>query len=72
MDGAQFYQMIIQNCSYMEFISNRSSTIELIEIAMNNCSLTNTSLLIKSLSTGLAALDLTSNHLIAVPSIENF
>jgi Leucine-rich repeat (LRR) protein len=34
--------------------------------------LTNASLLIESLSTGLANLDLTSNHLTAIPSLENF
>ncbi|CAF5201160.1 unnamed protein product, partial [Rotaria magnacalcarata] len=72
MDGARFYQMSIRNCGDMEFISNGSSTIELLEIAVSNCSLTNSSLLIESISTDLAGLDLTSNHLIALPSLENF
>ena len=72
MDGVRFYQMNIRNCGDIEFISNGSSTIELIEITVNNCSLTNASLLIESLSTGLAGLDLTSNHLISIPSLEKF
>ncbi|CAF3649039.1 unnamed protein product [Rotaria socialis] len=72
MDGARFYQMNIRNCGDMEFISNGSSTIELIDIAVSNCSLANSSLLIESISTGLAGLDLTSNHLIALPSLKNF
>ncbi|CAF1244291.1 unnamed protein product [Didymodactylos carnosus] len=72
MDGARFYQMNIRNCGDIEFISNGSSTIELIGITVNNCSLANASLLIESLSTGLAGLDLTSNHLTAIPSLEYF
>ncbi|CAF2953583.1 unnamed protein product [Rotaria sp. Silwood2] len=72
MDGARFYQMNIRNCGNMEFISDGSPKIEIIDITVNNCSLTNVSLLIGSLSTDLAGLDLTSNHLITIPSLENF
>ncbi|CAF1054602.1 unnamed protein product [Adineta steineri] len=72
MDGTRFYSMNIKNCGDMEFISNGSSTIELLEIVVSNCSLTNASLLIESLTTSLTSLDLTSNHLIAIPSLKKF
>ncbi|CAF2674160.1 unnamed protein product [Rotaria sp. Silwood2] len=72
MDGIKFYQMSIINSGQVYFVSNGSSAIELTEITVVNCSLTNASLLIESFSTSIVDLDLSSNQLIEIPSMMKF
>ncbi|CAF4892870.1 unnamed protein product [Rotaria socialis] len=72
MDGIKFYQMSIINSGEIYFVSNGSINMELTQLTVSNCSLSNASLLVEALSTSVVDLDLSSNRLTEIPSMMNF
>ena len=72
MDGTQIYQMTIRDSGPLHLISNGSTTIEFTELTIVNCSLSDVTVLIDSLSPSIVDLDLSSNLLTEIPSMIKF
>ncbi|CAF1477518.1 unnamed protein product [Adineta ricciae] len=72
-DHTNIFEINILNSKEMQLALNQSSILTWKEIQLRNCSLTNVDFLIESLaSKALAAINLSSNKLVHIPSLVNF